>query len=304
MNQKTGRWQTLFSVIVPAYNMQDTLAETLDSVLMQGWQDWECIIVNDGSTDDTAGIAQAYCEKDSRFVLVTQVNTGIAAAYNAGIAQSCGQWIIMLSADDLLLPPHLTWIAAIAVDNGSDTDSKLAIISSNGYYLYDNGSRMLAYPNNPWFTGNECSLEDLFDRCFFSTGVALRRDAIFAAGGFIPDFYAEDYYLFLRILALGYRHHYNSAAWTIHRRNYRQRSADGLAMRKADLTTIMRVANEFALTESQHHAFTRACKKYQHNIRIRTILYCCLSSRVTENIIAALRRLRQRRHVDRKPDAQ
>ena len=67
---------TLISVVIPAYNTESFLDETLESVLSQTYENWECIIVNDGSTDNTESIAKKWCEKDARFRYFYKENSG------------------------------------------------------------------------------------------------------------------------------------------------------------------------------------------------------------------------------------
>lgn len=92
------------SVIVPAYNYAHFLGETLDNLLRQTYSHWECIIVDDGSTDDTAAVAKEWCGKDSRFRYIWQPNAGLSAARNTGLAQAKGAFIQLLDADDKLCP--------------------------------------------------------------------------------------------------------------------------------------------------------------------------------------------------------
>ena len=102
----------LVSVVVPTYNYAHFLPVALDSVLAQTDRDWECIIVDDGSTDDTAGVADAYVRRDPRFRYVHQANRGLAGARNTGVRNARGDAIQFLDADDRLLPPKLERHAA------------------------------------------------------------------------------------------------------------------------------------------------------------------------------------------------
>ncbi|HVR40541.1 MAG TPA: glycosyltransferase [Thermoanaerobaculia bacterium] len=95
------------SVLVPAYNYAAFLRDALDSVLAQTFDDWECVIVDDGSTDDTATVAREYAQRDSRFRVVHQENRGLAAARNTAIANSRGELVQFLDADDRLAPRKL-----------------------------------------------------------------------------------------------------------------------------------------------------------------------------------------------------
>lgn len=97
----------LVSVIVPCYNQAQYLAETLDSVLAQTYHYWECIIVNDGSPDNTEEIAQEYCAKDSRFHYYYKENSGVADTRNYGISKSNGYYILPLDSDDKIASTYL-----------------------------------------------------------------------------------------------------------------------------------------------------------------------------------------------------
>jgi glycosyltransferase involved in cell wall biosynthesis len=98
---------SLISIIVPCYNQAQYLPETLDSVLDQTYTNWECIIVNDGSPDNTEEIANEYCKNDSRFKYLYKENGGISSARNTGIKASSGEFILPLDSDDLIAPFYI-----------------------------------------------------------------------------------------------------------------------------------------------------------------------------------------------------
>jgi len=93
---------THVSIIVPCYKQAQYLNECLNSVLMQSYEDWECIIVNDGSPDNTEDIAKLWVEKDARFSYIKKVNGGLSSARNAGLKIAQGEWIQFLDCDDIL----------------------------------------------------------------------------------------------------------------------------------------------------------------------------------------------------------
>lgn len=97
----------LVSIIVPCYKQAHFLKDSLQSVLDQTYTNWECIIVNDGSPDNTATVAAQWCASDSRFRYVEKINGGLSSARNAGIATSKGIYILPLDADDVLHPEYL-----------------------------------------------------------------------------------------------------------------------------------------------------------------------------------------------------
>lgn len=95
------------SVIVPCYNQASFLDDALQSVLNQSFTDWECIIINDGSTDDTGTISSKWIPKDLRFKYIEQENRGVCNARNTAIAASTGNFILPLDADDVITEDYL-----------------------------------------------------------------------------------------------------------------------------------------------------------------------------------------------------
>jgi len=97
--------QTLISIIIPTFNRVCLIGETLDSVLAQTYLNWECIVVDDGSTDGTIQIIQDYCAKDTRFKYYDRPEgrpKGANACRNIGIHNSTGEYVIFLDSDDIL----------------------------------------------------------------------------------------------------------------------------------------------------------------------------------------------------------
>ncbi|WP_051929324.1 glycosyltransferase family A protein [Flavobacterium sp. 83] len=114
----------IVSIIVPCYKQAHFLKESLQSVLDQTYSHWECIIVNDGSPDDTESITQKWCALDSRFKYLKKENGGLSSARNAGIAVSRGAYILPLDADDVLHPDYLEKLVPILCN-----DESLGIVS-------------------------------------------------------------------------------------------------------------------------------------------------------------------------------
>ncbi len=96
-----------FTVIIPCFNQAHFLNDSLSSLMQQTFQDWEAVIVNDGSADNTNDIADLWCNKDSRIKLISTSNMGLSAARNTGIEFSKGDFISLLDADDKFAPTHL-----------------------------------------------------------------------------------------------------------------------------------------------------------------------------------------------------
>lgn len=120
-----------YSILIPAFNSEKTLARALDSLCQQSFPDWEALIIDDASTDGTAGLAEAYAARDNRFRVVRQTkNTGPAAARNMGIELARGEWIALLDADDAYLPERLKTLTTISENAGLD-------VVADNLMLYD-----------------------------------------------------------------------------------------------------------------------------------------------------------------------
>lgn len=95
-----------FSVVIPLYNKERYIDATLQSVVAQTWEDYEVLLVDDGSTDGSLSLVEPFL-RDSRFRLIRQTNAGVSVARNTGINQARGEYICFLDADDLWLPEYL-----------------------------------------------------------------------------------------------------------------------------------------------------------------------------------------------------
>jgi glycosyltransferase involved in cell wall biosynthesis len=97
----------LVSVIIPAYNAAKFIAETIESVLSQIYQNIEIVVVDDGSQDETSTIVRQFAARDRRVRLIQQANAGVAAARNCAIQNSQGEFIVPIDADDIWYPQKI-----------------------------------------------------------------------------------------------------------------------------------------------------------------------------------------------------
>lgn len=112
---------SLISVVIPVYNNENVINETLDSVIRQTYNNWEVLCVDDGSSDSTAEIIHRYCQKDSRikYVLRSEYPKGGSHCRNIGLQNATGKYIIFLDGDDILFPECL--------------DNRLKVMKSHNY---------------------------------------------------------------------------------------------------------------------------------------------------------------------------
>lgn len=121
----------LVSVVIPAYNAERFIAQTLDSVLAQTYSNIEVLVVDDGSKDGTAAIVEQYMQQDCRIQLFRQLNAGVAAARNLGIEKSRGKFIAPLDADDIWRTENLEKQVNIFLR----ADDRVGIVYSWSFYI-------------------------------------------------------------------------------------------------------------------------------------------------------------------------
>jgi len=189
----------MVSIVTPAYNAASVIAETLQSVRSQTFTYFEVLILDDGSTDDTRGIVQSFCDADLRFRLLPLHHVGLSAARNAGIKQSRGQWIAFLDADDVWLPEKLAHQMEL-IRSGPDLD----LVFTN-YHFWD-GTRDLRL--RTFYDGmadkNEI-LPRLIDRCTYLVSAVIVRADLFKRVGVFDEALpcCEDWDLWLRMAESG-----------------------------------------------------------------------------------------------------
>lgn len=107
----------LITIIIPTFNSGKTVHIALESVLQQTFQDWECIVVDGASKDNTIEIVKDYCAKDNRIHYISERDHGIYDAFNKGWRMAKGTWIMYLGADDYYFPDGLEKLMTIASDS-------------------------------------------------------------------------------------------------------------------------------------------------------------------------------------------
>jgi glycosyltransferase involved in cell wall biosynthesis len=163
------------SVVIPCYQQAAYLAEAVESVVGQTYADWEVVIVDDGSTDATAAVAEGLiaAHPDRRIRLLRQANQGVAVARNNGIAASTGRYVLPLDADDVLLPPMLERTVGLL-----EADPSVAVAYTD-YQRFGTEQGIVA--TGPW------TIEQLCYSCPLSSTSLYRREVWTAVGGYNPN---------------------------------------------------------------------------------------------------------------------
>jgi glycosyltransferase involved in cell wall biosynthesis len=202
---------TKVSIITTTYNHGKYIEQCINSVLVQSYQDWEMIIVDDGSTDDTVTIIDRYTERDKRIKLICQQNAGINAlgkTYNTALSRCEGKFICILEGDDFWEPDKLTLQVAI-MDDSPDLVLSYGVANA---FVSETGKVMKLVPlyikekqneynNNP--LGSYFNV--MFDDFFAPLTYMIRKSRLLEIGGFIqtPPFPSVDLSTFLALCKLG-----------------------------------------------------------------------------------------------------
>jgi len=208
------------SVIIPAHNAVETITDTLDSLLAQTFPGWEAIVVDDGSSDDTAARAARFAERDARIRLVQQSQRGVSAARNTGMSLARYDWLLFLDADDWLAPVHLARLTDLLLST-PDLDAACC----NYTRIAPDGTR---FDNE--FRVQSGDLFAVFARaCIMAIHACImRRSLVEAVGGFDPALRTcEDWDLWQRIARTGARFGVLHEVYAFYRMRPASASVDG-----------------------------------------------------------------------------
>lgn len=175
------------SVIIPAYNVEEFLVETLESVIQQEFQDFEIVIINDGSTDNTQQIIDEYKERYPEIIRAfAHENCGQSATRNRALEYVNGEYIAFVDADDILEPDYLKVLYNACVDNGAD-------IAVGGYVKFVTGTDKIVYKRSAkdWEVKFDHGLSHVFQYSpcgkMFSTKFIIDHEFVFSVGEQLED---------------------------------------------------------------------------------------------------------------------
>lgn len=184
------------TVLMPAYNAGKFIKEAIQSVLAQSFADFELLIVDDGSSDDTIAVIQSFT--DPRIKYIQQLHRGIASALNTGLQEAKGIYIARFDADDICMPDRLEKQVAFL-----ETDHTYVLCGGNAEYISEAGEHLFNFT----CTGHthEEIARQLYVYCpFIHSAVMYRKDVVMATGGYSPHAHNfEDYLLWVQLSAYG-----------------------------------------------------------------------------------------------------
>ncbi|MDQ4061967.1 MAG: glycosyltransferase [Pseudomonadota bacterium] len=206
------------SVLMSVYNGAPFLDAAIDSIRAQSFDDFEFIIIDDGSTDATPAILARHAVADPRIRILSQRNLGLIAALNRGLAEASGVYVARMDADDIAKPHRLERQIGML-----DSDRRLVLVGSR-YEVIDAQGAVLRPGDVPT---DPARIRETLDRtnCIAHPTVLMRRDAVLAAGGYRRAYLlCEDYDLWLRLAEAGdllnlpdrllsYRHYPGKLVW-------------------------------------------------------------------------------------------
>lgn len=183
----------LVSVIMPAYNAEKYIRQAIDSVRAQTYSDWELIVVDDCSNDESAKIAKSYEMIDSRIhVYRLEQNSGVAVARNYGIEKANGRYIALLDSDDVWVNNKLECQLQVL----QNTQSNIVYCSYD--FIDQNGVEI----KKPFIVPETTNYNKMLVSSVISCSTALIESELLKKHMFKPEFYHEDYVLWMELLSV------------------------------------------------------------------------------------------------------
>jgi glycosyltransferase involved in cell wall biosynthesis len=260
------------SVIMPAFNVAPYIGAAIESVIAQTMPDWELLIVDNGSTDSTAAIVEAFTGTDRRVRLLRQTRGGISAARNTAMREATGEFFALLDSDDLWEPSYLAAEFAIFAEY-PDVD----IVTGNGWFL---GGRLHGRPARPWpDTRPQPTLANILaDETSVFIMSIMRRRVYEAIGGFDEALHSnEDYEYWLRAAEAGFRFRRNDEPLGHYRRRDDSVSANELRMLKGILLVYERIRPSLAGRPAELRIIDRQVARFER-LRLAAQARCALNA--------------------------
>lgn len=236
------------SVVMPAYNAARTIGAAVSSVLGQTYADFELVVVDDGSTDETAAIAAAH---PGPVRVVSQPNKGVAAARNRGIAEAAGELIAFCDADDILFPGHLEALLAT-------WRRQRGVATANAYWLFPDGIHRARTRHKGRFPAVRDQRRAILEQNFVSTMALFPKRLVDDIGPFAEDLRrGEDWHFWMRAVFAGLPIAHQPRPLALYRWTDASLSADRAAMDQSLLEVLRRAYDTLALSEPERDLVRR-----------------------------------------------
>lgn len=241
----------MISVVIPLYNKEKAVRATLESVRAQTYKDWECIVVDDGSTDNSREVVEQFRIEDLRFQILTQPNSGVSAARNAGVKAAKGEYVAFLDGDDLWEPTYLEEAVQLIQDFPG------AAIYGLGLGSMTNGEKHMAAEFVP--AGYRGVVVNLWDNpntmlAWTSSSTICPKDLLLNTPANTQLTHGEDLDQWLRLMLQGYAVFYNKTL------AYYVKDAENRAMYKMPPIErhVVSVIGDYADARKQNAQFRKA----------------------------------------------
>lgn len=253
-----------FSIIVPCYNVEKYVAEAINSILEQSFEDWEAIVVNDGSTHNTPQITEQLAAKDSRIKYFSKPNEGVAPTRNYAITKATAKYCALLDSDDCWLPDYLSSQKQFIDNLGTDK----FLIYTNTYLIIDNiKTRRKHYPDIVNFKVSSDRILTLKEMIAFNkifVMVVFEKRMFEEIGGFDSNLRAgEDYDLWLRAIYKGYKPIFNPIIKAYYRIGFDSLTGNRSRMLDSHLMIYNKIIESFELSAAEKRAAFKALCKTQ-----------------------------------------
>jgi glycosyltransferase involved in cell wall biosynthesis len=235
------------SVIIPAYNIAEYIAETLDSVFSQTYTNYEVIVINDGSLDtvEFERVLEKYLDK---IVYLKQENKGVGPARNFGIERAKAELLAFLDGDDIWLPTFLESQIQLLQTHNYD------LVYCDAYLFGDKYLGTKTYMNGGSPSEGEATFENLllYKCCVMMSGTIAKKQSVLDVGMFNPeDIRAQDFDLWLRMAHAGAKIGYQRDVLAKYRVRSGSVSGDSVQRVQREIDVFNRIANTLKLTENQ-----------------------------------------------------
>lgn len=257
-----------FSILMPAYNAAATIGRSIESVLGQTLADWELVIIDDGSEDDTLEVAQAYAERDERIRVHSSPHRGLVGARSESMRQARGELFARLDSDDEMLPEYLDRTGAVF---RAHPDAQ--VVSTNGFQVMPNGQRVEYYRDSVFQKPSSLTVTDMLTGHLFGTSTVMSREVFEMTGGPREGARSEDIDLWFRALGAGARHYHLPEPVFLYHQSAESMSKNARAVWRSHIEIIENLISTGLLSPSDTELARKAIQRYRLRLAVRWDLW-------------------------------